>query len=328
MIYLNNDFFKHFFATQYLNAFVFGFQYTMQSPHSNLTMHGKELSQKIIQDLKDTIPTQSELYGLSPGLAIILVGTRSDSEVYVRMKQKRCQAVGIHNIDFRFPETTSEQEILTLIESLNTDANIHGILVQLPLPSHINEETVLKSIDKHKDVDGLHPENIGNLALNRVKNTLVSCTPKGCMELLRRNNIPIAGKHAVIIGRSNIVGLPLSLMLLHAHATTTICHSRTPNLKDIVLQGDIVVAAVGKPLFLTKEYFKKGAVIIDVGINRVPCSTRKSGYKLVGDVDYEGVKDQADYITPVPGGVGPMTIAMLLTNTVQAFHQQLSVNQV
>ena len=199
---------------------------------------------------------------------------------------------------------------------MNQNKNIHGILVQLPLPKHVNEERVIKCVNLEKDVDGFHPHNIGNLALKRLNNLMVPCTPEGCIEILDRYDIQIEGKHVVIVGRSNIVGMPLSLLFLHRNATVTICHSKTENMKNITQTADILVAACGKAKMIKKDYIKEGCVILDVGINSIDDSSRKSGYRLVGDVDYDNVKDKCKAITPVPGGIGPMTISMLLKHTV------------
>jgi methylenetetrahydrofolate dehydrogenase (NADP+)/methenyltetrahydrofolate cyclohydrolase len=248
--------------------------------------------------------------GIQPGLATVLVGDDPASHVYVRNKNKGCQEAGMLSRHIPLPSTTSEAELLKLVAELNADSSIHGILVQLPLPKQINAEKVLMAIDPKKDVDGFHPINMGNLLVG--KPGLRPCTPYGVMKLLEEINYTIAGKHAVVIGRSNIVGKPVAVMLLAANATVTICHSKTQNIHDIVKQGDIVVAAVGIPHFVKGSWIKKGAVVIDVGINRM------SDGKLAGDVEFSGAQQQASFITPVPGGVGPMTIAMLLANTVEA----------
>ena len=233
------------------------------------------------------------------------------------MKKKACEKIGIRNFDIKLDENVSQIEIINVIEIMNQNSNIHGILVQLPLPKHINEREVLNCVSLNKDVDGFHSTNIGKLALKELDDIQVPCTPDGCLELLKRYNIQIEGKHAVIIGRSNIVGMPLSLLLLHYNATVTICHSRTQNLKEITRKADILVCAFGSPMKITSEYVKEDCVIIDIGINQIDDSTRKRGYRLVGDVDFEDVKDKVKAITPVPGGVGPMTIAMLLKHTTE-----------
>jgi methylenetetrahydrofolate dehydrogenase (NADP+)/methenyltetrahydrofolate cyclohydrolase len=247
--------------------------------------------------------------GIMPGLAVILVGENPASKVYVRKKHEACAEIGIHSLVIRMPESASEEELLDKITELNEDTNIHGILVQLPLPKHINTEDVLDRICPDKDVDGFHPVNVGELAIGR--NRLVPCTPSGCMKMLDLAGIDPQGKKAVIIGRSNIVGKPMFNLLLQRNATVTIAHSKTPNLPEVCRQADILITAIGKPKFITKEYIKPGAVVIDVGINRLRG-------KLVGDVDFDDCKDVAGAITPVPGGVGPLTIVMLLFNTAKA----------
>ena len=252
--------------------------------------------------------------GITPGLAVILVGESPASQVYVRNKVAACGKVGIHSVMHTLPTETTEAELLTLIELLNNDATIHGILVQLPLPKHISEKPVLEAVAVNKDVDGFHAENVGALMIGEPR--FVSCTPAGCMEMLKDIGMTdLRGKHAVVVGRSNIVGKPMAMLLLHANATVTICHSGTAELALMCRQADILVAAVGKPRFITADMVKPGAVVIDVGINRLPAS---EGGKLVGDVDFDAVNAVAGYLTPVPGGVGPMTITMLLQNTVIA----------
>ena len=252
--------------------------------------------------------------GITPGLAVILVGDDPASQVYVRNKVAACGKVGMHSVMHRLPAATTESELLALIDSLNKDAAIHGILVQLPLPKHITEKKVLEAVAAHKDVDGFHAENVGALMIGQPR--FVSCTPAGCMEMLKDIGMTdLRGKHAVVVGRSNIVGKPMAMLLLHANATVTICHSGTKDLGAMCRQADILVAAVGRPRFITADMVKPGAVVIDVGINRLPES---EGGKLVGDVDFAGVNEVAGYLTPVPGGVGPMTITMLLQNTLVA----------
>lgn len=252
--------------------------------------------------------------GITPGLAVVLVGDDPASQVYVRNKVAACGKVGMHSVMHRLPSETTEAGLLALIDSLNRDAAIHGILVQLPLPKHIAEKKVLEAVAAHKDVDGFHAENVGALMIGQPR--FVSCTPAGCMEMLKDIGMTdLRGKHAVVVGRSNIVGKPMAMLLLHANATVTICHSGTKDLGAICRQADILVAAVGRPRFITADMVKPGAVVIDVGINRLPES---EGGKLVGDVDFGGVNEVAGYLTPVPGGVGPMTITMLLQNTLLA----------
>ena len=252
--------------------------------------------------------------GVTPGLAVVLVGEDPASQVYVRNKVAACAKVGMHSVMHKLPAATTEAELLALIDSLNHDAAIHGILVQLPLPKHIAEKKVLEAVAAHKDVDGFHAENVGALMIGEPR--FVSCTPAGCMEMLRDIGVTdLRGKHAVVVGRSNIVGKPMAMLLLHANATVTICHSGTKDLAAQCRQADILVAAVGRPRFIKADMVKPGAVVIDVGINRLPES---EGGKLVGDVDFDAVNEVAGYLTPVPGGVGPMTITMLLQNTLVA----------
>lgn len=276
-------------------------------------INGKEISKNIQNELKTLI----EETGIKPGLGIILVGDRPDSKVYVRMKKKACESVGIENYDIHFDESVTQDILIDEVKKMNRNPNIHGILIQLPLPKHICEREVLNSVSIDKDVDGFHSTNTGKLALKELKDLMVPCTPDGCIELLDRYNIEIEGKDVVIVGRSNIVGLPLSLLLLHRNATVTICHSRTRNLQDKTRKADILICAFGSARKITKDYIKEGCIIIDVGINQIEDKTRKRGYRLVGDVYYEDVIDKVKAITPVPGGVGPMTIAMLLKHTVE-----------
>jgi len=281
-----------------------------------LILDGKHISCEIKSELKEQIIKLNEK-GIYPGLGIILVGNRPDSEVYVRMKKKACNEIGIKNYDVNLETQVNEEKIIEEIEKMNNNPSIHGILVQLPLPSHINEENVIKHVKIEKDIDGFHPHNIGNLALKRLNNLMVPCTPEGCIELLDRYNIEIQGKHVVIVGRSNIVGMPLSLLFLHRNATVTICHSKTNNIETVTKTADILVAACGKAQMINDTYIKKGCVILDVGINRINDSSRKSGYRLVGDVDFNNIKNKCFAATPVPGGIGPMTIAILLKHTVE-----------
>jgi methylenetetrahydrofolate dehydrogenase (NADP+)/methenyltetrahydrofolate cyclohydrolase len=281
---------------------------------SAILIDGKAVAASIRQELKEQVSRMKE-QGVHPGLAVILVGNDPASETYVRGKVRACGEVGIHSKLIRLPESVSEQELLEHVQRLNGDDRIHGILVQLPLPKHISEEKVIDAIVPEKDVDGFHPLSVGNLVIG--KPGFLPCTPHGIMELLRRYEIPLAGKHAVVIGRSNIVGKPVSLLLQRENATVTMCHSKTVDLPSVARQADILIAAVGKPHLVTREYVKPGAVVIDVGINRTPEG------KLVGDVHFEEVREVASYITPVPGGVGPMTIAMLLVNTVQSAQRLL-----
>jgi len=264
--------------------------------------------------LRRKITALRDKYKVSPGLAVVLVGDDPASQIYIQNKRKACEYVGIQSYYHHLPVDTPEEKLLDLIHEFNQDVNVHGILVQLPLPKHISEERILVSISPEKDIDGFHPLNMGKLVANAPG--LRPCTPAGIMELLDRYKIQIEGKHAVVVGRSNIVGKPLSLMLLHRHATVTVCHSRTSPLSSYTRQADILVAAVGKPQLIQGGMVKEGVAVIDVGTNKV-------GGKLVGDVDFESVSAKASAITPVPGGVGPMTITMLLENTVRAFEDML-----
>lgn len=276
---------------------------------------GKAIAATIRSEIKADVQA---LQRIQPGLATVLVGDRTDSATYVRMKIKACQECGILSIHKAVPANVSEEELLAVIRELNNDASVHGILVQLPLPSHINDERVLAEVSIEKDVDGFHPLNIGRLAMRGRKPLFTPCTPRGCIELLKRSGVEISGKNAVVIGRSNIVGLPVSLLLMHENATVTIAHSRTADLPAEVRRADIVIAAVGRTEMVKGDWLKPGCVVIDVGINSKEDSSRKSGYRLVGDVDFEDCRRVASLITPVPGGVGPMTIAMLLRNCTDA----------
>lgn len=253
-----------------------------------------------------------------PGLATVLVGDNPASHVYVRNKRKACAEAGIESFGHELPATASQAEVEALVAQLNADPRVHGILVQLPLPAHLDEERVLGAISIEKDVDGFHPVNIGRLSMKGREPLFVPCTPAGCMVLLEEAGAQFKGANAVVLGRSNIVGLPAAMLLLRRDCTVTICHSRTRNLPEVCRQADILIAAVGRAEMVRRDWVKPGALVIDVGINRVDDATRKSGYRLVGDVAFEEVRDVAGGITPVPGGVGPMTIAMLLQNTLRA----------
>jgi methylenetetrahydrofolate dehydrogenase (NADP+)/methenyltetrahydrofolate cyclohydrolase len=258
--------------------------------------------------------------GIVPGLAVVLVGENPASQVYVRSKRRTCEELGITSFSHDLPVDVTERKLLNLIDKLNADPRVHGILVQMPLPKHISEQKVINAIAPEKDVDGFHPVNAGKL-LNG-EDCFVPCTPAGCQELLIRSGCDPAGKHVVVVGRSNIVGKPIAALLVQkakgANATVTICHSQTKRLAAITQQADILIAAIGIPHFVKARMVKQGVVVIDVGINRIEDATKKSGYRLVGDVDFEGVRKKARAITPVPGGVGPMTIVMLMKNTVAA----------
>ena len=271
---------------------------------------GKLTSDTIKKELAAQTERFKEINGFVPGLAVVIVGNDPASQVYVRNKCRACETIGFYSEKYELAETTTEEELIKLIEKLNNDEKIHGILVQLPIPKHINVEKVLLTIKPEKDVDAFHPYNTGKIMQG--KYDFLPCTPAGVMELLRRYNVEIKGKHCVVIGRSDIVGKPMAMLLLQADGTVTICHSRTVGLKEICKQADIIVAAVGRADFVTADMVKDGAVVVDVGINR-----REDG-KLCGDVKYDEVAPKASFITPVPGGVGPMTIAMLMKNTLTA----------
>ena len=280
-------------------------------------LDGTKVANEILDDLKNQVENLKKK-GVEACLGIILVGNRKDSESYVRMKKKRCQEVGIINCDVRLPENVTEEELLRHVERMNQNPFVHGMLVQLPLPPHINPERIISKVSIEKDVDGFHPVNFGNLALQRhPEKTMFPCTPEGVIYLLDKYQIPIEGKDVVVVGKSNIVGLPMSLMLMHRGATVTVCHSQTENLKQKTSKGDILIVACGQSEMITSEYVKEGGVVVDVGINSVKDETRKSGYRIVGDVNFEFVEEKCSYLTPVPGGVGPMTIAMLLSHTVK-----------
>jgi 5,10-methylene-tetrahydrofolate dehydrogenase/methenyl tetrahydrofolate cyclohydrolase len=254
----------------------------------------------------------------APGLATVLVGDNPSSQAYVKSKQKACQQVGIASFGYSLSASASQSEVEELVTQLDADPRVNGILVQLPLPDGLDEERILSSISIHKDVDGFHPVNIGRLAQKGREPLFVPCTPAGVMLLLEKYTPSLSGANAVVLGRSNIVGMPVALLLIRANATVTVCHSHSKDLPEIVRQADILVAAVGKPEMVRGDWVKPGAVVIDVGINRVPDPTRPRGYRLVGDVAFDEVKEKASAITPVPGGVGPMTIAMLLKSTLRA----------
>jgi len=277
---------------------------------------GNAISKQIRAELKEQAAELKAQHGIVPGLAVVLVGNRPDSATYVRMKKKAVVDVGFHSVDVTLEDTVSEKELLEKVEALNKDPKVHGILVQLPLPKHIDEAKVLKSIAVEKDADGFSALNIGNLCLKGGDPPLaVPCTPAGCIELLQRSGVKVAGKEAVVIGRSNIVGMPVASLLQSMNATVTVCHSGTKDMASHTRRADIIIAAIGKPEFVTADMVKPGVIVIDVGINEKADATRKSGKKLVGDVDYASVRQVAGKITPVPGGVGPMTITMLLKNT-------------
>lgn len=270
---------------------------------------GKEIARVMREEMKEDVKNLRSRKGVVPGLAVVIVGEDPASQVYVRNKEKSCAEVGIYSEKHALPAETKEKELLSLIAKLNKEPKIHGVLVQLPLPEQINEKRILSAIDPDKDVDGFHPINVGRLMIGEA--IFPPCTPHGIMELLKRSKVELEGKRAVVVGRSNIVGKPVALMLLGENATVTVCHSRTRNLAEEIRGGDVVVAAIGKLQMIKGDMIKDGAVVIDVGVNRLDD-------KLVGDVDFEGAKERASLITPVPGGVGPMTITMLLKNTIKA----------
>jgi len=279
---------------------------------------GTAIAERVKQEIKEAVTRMKAEHDYTPGLATVLVGEDPASATYVRMKQRTCEKLGIRSIGHVLPADATQEEVINLVASLNADPTINGILVQLPMPKHIDEEAVLNTIDLEKDVDGFHPVNIGRLAMKGRDPLFIPCTPYGCMVLLERSGVQTNGADAVIVGRSNIVGLPMAMLLQKANATVTICHSRTKDLPGRIREADIVVAAIGRANMITGDMIKPGAAVIDVGINRVDDPTDKRGYKLVGDVDFESAKEVAGAITPVPGGVGPMTIAMLMKNTLHA----------
>lgn len=281
-----------------------------------IIIDGKKISSEVKEELKEKVAKLRE-QNIQITLCVIQVGNDPASTVYVGNKKKACEYLGINSVSYELPEETTEEELLTLVSKMNADNSVHGILVQLPLPKHINEDRVIKAISVEKDVDGFHPHSVGCLSIGQ--KGFVSCTPAGIVQLLKRYNISIDGKECVIIGRSNIVGKPMGMLMLRENATVTICHSRTKNLKEVAKRADILIVAIGKARFITKEYVKEGAVVIDAGINRDEYN------KLCGDVDYEDVFPVVSGITPVPGGVGPMTITMLMHNCVEAAIQKKTV---
>ena len=274
-----------------------------------LLIDGKKISTEIKDELKLTVE-ELKRQGVETCLAVIQVGNDPASSIYVRNKKRACAYVGIESLSYELPEETTEEELVNLVKELNENDKVHGILVQLPLPKHINADTIIRTISPDKDVDGFHPESVGRLCIGEPG--FVSCTPAGIIQLLKRSGIEIEGKECVVVGRSNIVGKPMSILLLRENGTVTITHSRTKNLQEVTRRADILVVAIGKPKFVTADYVKEGAVVIDVGMHR------NEENKLCGDVDFEDVKDKVSAITPVPGGVGPMTIAMLMYNCVEA----------
>lgn len=278
-------------------------------------LDGNKISAEIKEELKKEV-AELTAKGVQPGLAVVLVGEDPASKVYVGRKAKGCQEIGVYSEEHRLPEDTKEEDLLALIDKLNNDDKIHGILVQLPLPKHINEKAVIDAISLAKDVDGFGPANVGNMVIG--DECFLPCTPHGCMVMLEKAGFNLSGKKAVVVGRSNIVGKPMAMLLLQANATVTVCHSRTADLVGEIKQADVVIAAVGRPEMITGDMIKEGAIVIDVGINRLDDG------RLVGDAHYDSCKEVASWITPVPGGVGPMTIVMLLKNTVESARRCLS----
>ena len=291
-----------------------------------VVLSGKNLSEKINSQTASKCAEFEKKFGRMPSLVVILVGDDPASQTYVRNKRKTCEKLGIKHFDITLPSSTSQEELIDCISSLNLDDRVDGILVQMPLPKHIDENAVTQAILPEKDVDGFHPQNIGKLLLGQTG--LIACTPKGILRILDEYNIETSGKNICVIGRSNIVGKPVAALLMQKgrDATVTVCHSRTPNLSEICKMADIVIAAVGRVDTVTADMVKEGAVVIDVGINRIPDDSKKSGFSLKGDVDYENVQKKVSAITPVPGGVGPMTIAMLMENTFLAACHRMKVD--
>ncbi len=285
---------------------------------SAVIIDGKAIAEEVRMKVKEEVDARIQAGKPVPGLATVLVGENPASQVYVRSKHKACQEAGIKSFAYELPSNATQSEVEDQVKRLNDDPNVNGILVQLPLPAGLDEEKVLNMVSIEKDVDGFHPLNIGRLAQKGRDPLFVPCTPAGTMYLIEKFVPKIEGKNAVVLGRSNIVGMPVALLLVRANATVTICHSRTKDLAGVIRQADILVAAVGRAEMVKGDWVKPGAVVIDVGINRVDDPTAKRGYRLTGDVDFEQVKEVAGFITPVPGGVGPMTIAMLLMNTLRA----------
>lgn len=279
---------------------------------------GKAVAQSVKDKVRDGVALLKAQYNITPGLATVLVGERPDSQAYVASKQKACAELGMNSYGRNLPASISQQALIDVVDELARDPNVNGILVQLPLPDHIDSEAVLSHVPIEKDVDGFSPINVGRLSMKNREPLFVPCTPLGCLYLIESVGTKIEGANAVVLGRSNIVGLPMSFLLLHRNATITICHSRTRDLPAIARNADILVAAIGRPRFVKGDWIKPGATVIDVGINEVPDATKKSGKRLIGDVDFDAAKEVAGAITPVPGGVGPMTIAMLMQNTLTA----------
>ena len=291
-----------------------------------MILDGRELSKKINSEIKQKIEGYCEKHQDSkPGLGVIIVGDRKDSLLYVNMKRKKCEEVGIESKVIQLSANSSTENILGIVNIFNSDPTVHGILVQLPLPKHVNEETVLSAVDIDKDVDGFHASNMGNLAMERRTPLFTPCTPLGCLRLIDEYKIPLQGKNVVVIGKSNIVGLPISLMMMKRNATVTVCNVHTENLQEITQQADVIVSACGQAQMVRGDWVKDGVAVIDIGINHIqdPAHPDKPDKKkMVGDIHYEEVSEKASHITPVPGGVGPMTVAMLMENTYRAFIRQ------
>ena len=279
---------------------------------------GEAVASRIREQVKAAVEEMAQKHGICPGLATVLVGENPASQQYVRMKQNRCKKVGIESFGHTLAAEASQEEVVSLVRHLGEDTKVHGILVQLPLPGHMDEEAVLNTIPLHKDVDGFHPVNIGRLAMKNRKPLFIPCTPAGVIRLLEEAGAEFEGAEAVVLGRSNIVGMPVAMLLIHRNATVTVCHSRTKDLPGVCRSADILVAAVGRPQMVKADWVKPGAFVIDVGSNRVEDPEAPKGYRWVGDVDFDEVKEVAGAITPSPGGVGPMTIAGLLQNTLRA----------
>jgi methylenetetrahydrofolate dehydrogenase (NADP+)/methenyltetrahydrofolate cyclohydrolase len=288
-----------------------------------MLIDGKEIANRIRARIADKVQQMVEQHGVRPGLAAVLVGDNPASHTYVKMKRKACAEVGIESCGFELPADSTQTEVERLVRELNERSDVNGILVQLPLPSHLDEASVLSAVGLDKDVDGFHPVNIGRLAMKGRKPDFVPATPSGVIRLLEECGVQIAGTNAVVLGRSNIVGMPVALLLVHRDATVTVCHSRTRDLPEVVRRADILVAAVGRAQMVKGDWIKPGAVVIDVGTNKIADPTAKNGTRLVGDVDFEAAQAVASAITPVPGGVGPMTIAMLLENTLHAAEMKI-----
>ncbi|MBN9378147.1 MAG: bifunctional 5,10-methylene-tetrahydrofolate dehydrogenase/5,10-methylene-tetrahydrofolate cyclohydrolase [Chlamydiales bacterium 38-26] len=291
-----------------------------------MIIDGKKIAQEIQEEIKQSL--LNEPHGRPPCLAVLLVGSHPASKIYIQRKTQACKEVGIDSIKIELPSSIKESELLEEIQKLNSNPNVDGILVQLPLPPQIDPTAIIRAIIPEKDVDGFHPLNVGKMLIGETDG-FFPCTPLGIRVLLEKSQIEVTGKHVVIVGRSNIVGKPMAAILMQnnaaGNATVTIVHSKTPNIQEITKQADIVILALGSPLFLKADMIKKDAIVIDVGINKVEDSQRSSGYRLVGDADYDHIKDLCSFITPVPGGVGPMTIAMLLSNTFKSYKMRMKI---